>query len=369
MNKILIILLMLICVSCNKEDAHEEIEPTAGAEVPYLIPADSVSVSFTRASVFFDTKNMVYSWEDGDAIGVFNVSVGSNVSNNNYFGYMHGTGKNEGTTASAHFYNGNFAFSDNEYWVAYSPFDMNNGEGDVRGKVTAYNDIRLTYRGQRQMANAAPNGKNPTASNGYGEGTERAAGAHLAAYDYLISAPATPDELTKFTTFKFTHIGATVRFFMLFPKGAFDGGTGNVTSMKLVSTVHDALVSDVKLAIKPYTSNTTSYEEVDKTYADELELLLGNDGNGIQLPDNGYLITYMKFYPVSVTDRSCYLLLTAEVNGVKKYFKSKPLPAKTIVAGKWYQWATNEFNDPIELTATLLPWEDIQGGSISTGEE
>lgn len=393
-NKIYILLIMALslfaCLSCqNNEDTpveEEDVEPSVGAVVPDMILEDE-DMFMTRSALVYQKPNMVFSWDSSDQIGVFNIGIEAAPYRNTPF-YFKRVDYVDANGTMARFMNGNFSFSDETYWAACSPRtcvytvpENYDGAGTaISGRTIAsqYDIIQLTYRGQTQTANAHPDGKKPVSgTQGYSIETEAKASSHLGAYDYLISQPAVPDE-NGFTTFYFDHVGATVRFYVLFPEGAFGGSgkKGYVTSMKVIDENAD-FVTDVKLGIKKHPKsedvNTAekSYEEKEApAKVNNITLYLKSEnGGGVMVPDHGYLVTYMQVYPTLVGEGKCHLEFTVMVDGVKKYFRSQPLPAKTFNAGHVYMWQTQSFDTPIELTATLTPWQDIHGGTISTGDE
>lgn len=386
MNKNIIYILLtlfvsvLVCQSCKKDEVPDEDDmPKINVEVPDL-ELDEEGILPTRTSLAYvnASKKMLFNWENGDRVGVFNVFSPASEARATLFSYIPNSGAHDdGTTATARFINSNYSFDQEHLWVAYCPaLCVSSGEGDDRVLITNYEEFQLTYRGQTQSANGTPKGEYPDdTDSGYTLESEAKASQHLGAYDYLISDPSKPSEDGQMT-FKFSHVGSTVRFYVLFPEGAFGGNgkVGRVTSMSVINE-EGQLVSDVKLKIKPQTSITAvtpSYEEVENSKITTKQLTLNfcdeQGEEGVEVPDYGYFIAYMKFYPVKLAAGS-YLHFTVMVDGVKKYFKSKPLTAKNMKPGKLYQWTTGDFNTPIELTATLLPWEDIQGGTISTGDE
>ncbi|MBQ0143225.1 MAG: hypothetical protein KBT06_10620 [Prevotellaceae bacterium] len=391
-NIIYILLIMVLslfaCLSCqNNEDARADVEddePKVRAIVPDMILEDE-DIFVTRSALVYQKPNMMFSWESSDQIGVFNIGIDAVPGGNVPFYFKRVDSYNENST-TARFINGNFSFSDDTYWAACSPracvytVSESNGGATISSKSLAseYDVINLTYRGQTQVANAHPEGLKPVSGTvGYSYETEAKASSHLGAYDYLISQPTVPDE-TGFTTFYFDHVGSTIRFYVLFPEGSFGGSgkKGYVTSMKVIDEDAD-FVTDVTLGIKKRlrseTVNTAekSYEVIgEPTKVNNITMYLkAEDGGGVMVPDHGYFVTYMQVYPTSVAEGKCHLEFTVMVDGVKRYFRSQPLPAKTFEAGHVHMWQTQSFDTPIELTATLLPWEDIQGGSISTGEE
>ncbi len=365
---------LLLCgvavTSCQSEDVLlEEVENDA--KVIVIVPDKELedANAMTRSVLSFDTKSsMKYGWEQNDKVGVFNVALPDNeVGDNIQFQFKPKTQNVIENGLSARFNNDNYSFSTDYYWVAYAPYTFH----PLDKKVTAFDNLPITYKGQRQYSSPVPNGQHPNTDQGYSLESEAMASKYLSEYDYMISNATQPDE-TGFTTFTFSHVGSTIRFFLQFPADAFGGNgkSAQVTSMSVLSKGSN-LVSDVELAILPYSAdNTSTYREKSKTTTNKLDLTCtGEDGKGISVPDNGYLITYMEFYPSVIPNEDCLLYVTAIVDGVEKHYRSEPLPAKTIVAGKLYQWKPTEWDTPIELTATLATWQEVLASPIDINLE
>lgn len=375
MNKTIIpILIIMLFVSACAHDSvqeEEELDPqhTVIITVPDKIMEEPDGEILSRASLSLSGNYMVYKWDKGDQIGVFNASVSPDKSENKPLTYK----STEGNISR--FHNGNFVSSTEFFWIAYAPYACNSNSDATtanRTKIPRYDQISLTYLGQKQRYNATPNGIYPNdATSGYSATTEARATESLHEYDYLISDYSKPQDDGTATHFVFSHVGSTVRFYTRLPEGCFGGAgkSGWLTSLTLVSKTEN-ITTDVSLSINQHSEgNTATYTEKSTTKANNITLdLPGENGKGINLPDHGYFIAYMEFYPVDFPDQTCFLYITAEVDGVKKYFRSKMLPAKNIEAGRLYKWTIGSYDEPIELTATLAPWEDVPGGTINTGE-
>lgn len=353
-------------MSCQSEISQEE--ELAENDVVFFVPDKVLEDANTRASYsLVGGSKMVYSWETYDQVGVFNVSQIEQSSNID-FTYKPNSSESTNEGVYARFSRDDFYF-EQDFWVAYAPYTCYDNGGE-RKKITKHDDIKLTYRGQRQTVNAVPNGQHPNSDPNYSNDSEKEACKDLVNYDYLISSPTQPVEGSRMT-FPFQHLGSTVRFFVQFPAGGFGGGTGHVKGMRIVSKSGTPFTSDVELSLKKCTAATdSSFTVTNTTPSNEQYLNLTNDeGQGIAVPDNGYLISYMEFYPCTVADKTCFLYLTVEVNGAEKNYRSELLPAKTIVAGKLYQWKPTQFDTPIELTATLATWQEIIAKSTNINIE
>lgn len=379
MNRIFYILISVLSVmmldACQKGEEPSDIaKAEIGAEVPDMYVEDNDPL--TRTSLVYEKPNMKFEWQDDDKIGVFCISYEANTPGalNTQFDMVQGSGRHEGSSALARFVNNQYSFSTEQYWVAYSPYNCNLNSNGTRGKVLQYDDIMLSYEGQTQSSNAT-NGEQPTLIDpALWHELETKAAAHLGAYDYLISAPAKP-QTENFAIFRFEHVGSTIRFYLRFPDGGF-GGAGKTAEVESLELIYDGdgepFASKVHLEILPYSESNTSSFRVKQgglTLSKTQKLFFKtSEGKGIDVIDHGYFIAYMQFYPFSVEANSCHLFLTTKVDGKEKYFKSAPLPGKTIGAGVASQWSTGTFTEPIELTATIAPWEDVHGGTITTGE-
>lgn len=372
MNKTILLYLftLIFACACTHDDAlEEELSPehTVVISVPDKIMDEPDGVIDSRASLALQGNDMVHKWDKGDQIGVFNISESAQSSENKPLWYKSTEGK------MSRFESGSFVSSTDYYWIAYAPYNCNrNANSGSRSKIAQYDKISLTYLGQRQLYNATPHGLSPNATNsGYSAETEAKASQTLHEYGYLFSAPSRPESEGTATHFVFSHLGATVRFYTRLPEGCFggEGKTGKLTSLTLVSKSEN-IVTDVELSINQYDKDNSSPFTVKSTTAAKTITLdlPGEDGNGIDLPDHGYFIAYMEFYPVNVPNQTCFIYITAEVDGVKKYFRSQLLPAKNFEAGHLYKWTISKYDEPIELTATIAPWEDVSGGTINTGE-
>ncbi len=359
-NILFFITALFACMACSSDDeVVDDMANTIGVFVPDMILEDGDTIIESRSSLVKDGTDMRFSWDANDVIGVFNVTGVAEGSENMPFYYKAGYDEPVGTGMRSRFQNGQYTFDNEHKWVAYSPYYCNYVNGE-RTKVTNYNDICLSYEGQCQTVTAYKN--------------EGPGAAHLGAYDYMISKPTAPDEETGRTEFTFSHLGSTVRFYMRFPTGAL-GGNGKKAILKeltVASETEDApFVTQVNIAIPQGGGTTTSlYSENSKMTSNTMTLYLGQDRQGIEVTDHDYFTAYIEVYPTEINENTCRLYLTYEQDGVKRYLKSKDfLAAKVIPAGIFTQWTTSSFSDPIELvTATLVPWEDVNGGEINTGE-
>lgn len=360
--------------SCQSEEYDIEDE---GNIVNVIVPNkvwDEMELC-TRSSLAYWNASMKFSWAGQDEIGAFNVTEDADKVDNVGFVIKPGTEVITSSGSSAKFSSPDWSVDENTYWVAYSPYKCF-ASAKGRTKVMQYDEIKLSYEGQKQYDNAAIGGD----YNGTGKHTEASeadACKFLGEYDYMISNPVKPTT-EGYTTFKFNHVGATVRFFVQFPKGAFGGKTATITSMSVLNS-ESKLVKSVTLEINKNTDGTNAAYQVkkDENNQDKIERtnkfdLVFKDSNnaGLTVPDNGYVVAYMEFYPVHILENTSYLYFTAIIDGVEKYFRSKQtLPERNFEAGKLYQWKPTEWDTPIELTATLATWQEVLASPIDINLE
>lgn len=275
-------------------------------------------------------------------------------------------------------------------WTLYSPYNANYRPTGIPEGSQNYDNLHFDFREQIQTGWVnMRHFYNPTTSNGYNDpeykASEAAACAHLGKKDVLISAE------TKFnfphTVFYLRHLGAVARFFLLAPakdlkmvslrlicdsKIFYTGGYFNLTSREYKNdeTKGLALVGDREpLQMKPDEETLTN------------NLLLSFSGVNIEYSkDNvfgNYLIAYLMMYPITYNKEihgNLFAYLTAkDEDGNEVNFVTEPLADKTMESGCYYQWLTrtNEQNGlyPIQMTATLKPWEELVGGDVSTDLE
>ncbi len=273
-------------------------------------------------------------------------------------------------------------------WTIYSPHDAAYTPFGTAPQY--YNHLRFDYTGQTQTGKVNMGAYyRATTSNKYDDPTykasEASACAHLGKKDYNISAE------TKFrlptTVFYVRHIGAVARFFLLAPaksleivslrlicdsKIFYTGGYFDLTSREYKDdeTKGLALVGD---------NGTAQMQPDETTLTNNLELKFEKVNIDYDASDkySNYLVAYLMMYPITYKKAehgNLFAYLTAkDSEGNELHFVTEPLADKTMKSGLYYQWTsrTNEQEGlyPIEMTATLKPWEDIVGGDMSTDLE
>lgn len=383
----------------------------------------------TRSSWEFNGQKMVFGWEAGDAIGLYPTAGTADPAEEGEWEQTNPTFINptekkhplydkdhstchvkESLAQSMPFFvsvaskdsqsqqlfggSGDFEWDDRTRWTAYLPYNSRFSV-DANPSVK-FNALPLDYTNQTQMElpdmEALYLGKDGTArgyNNPYYIASEIASCKHLAQKDYCIS----PEMVWtgQRIKFEFQHIGAIARFFLLAPEE-------NLTLEKL-ELICDRKIfhakAEVDLTSHLYDAN--ALHRGVKVAGDEgpLQIKATDDASQkltlnftqtkdlkVQKPTTenrygNYIVAYMMVFPVeykSETDGNLFVYVTARnEQGKEVHFVSEPLADRTLRSGYYYQWNLRTHPDdglyPIELTATLLPWQDIVGAGINTDLE
>lgn len=213
--------------------------------------------------------------------------------------------------------------------------------------------------------------------------SEEQACAHLGDFDVMIS-PETKWTDGSRINFQMRHVGAVARIYL---KVAEEN-----LIIKDVKLICDKKIFYEKgkftLFSHPYVNDETKNYGVD--FSQQIEPV-GDPVNKLQLDfettcktkktGSGnygpYVVAYLMMYPITYnpeTDGNLFAYVTAtDQLGKEVHYVSDPLSGKVMESGKYYQWTSSTHADdglyPIELTATLLPWQDIVGGGINTDLE
>lgn len=290
--------------------------------------------------------------------------------------------------------NGDFEWNDSVRWTSFFPVSLIKQE-------PCYSNIPFCWESDDhiQEQNGIPDISRLVKSGQSGGvatdaeylASEQKACQHLADADVLIS-PEMAWEGQRIN-FQLRHVGAVARFFLLAPKNE----NLVVTNLKLicdkkifyksgrVTLKSHCYVSD---ASKNYGVNLVGDDESQVTYEGELTNMLQlnfKDGTAKTFYDANdsykrYIAAYIMMYPITYNaaeDGNLYAYLTAyrqdDTEKKEIHFISSALENKVMKSGKYYQWSTStKFQDglyPIELTATLKPWQEIVGGDIEIGLE
>lgn len=430
-HHIYIFICLFVLSACTSDDFdgvdltwEELVLPGASATNKGFECGDEV----TRASWQFNGQKMVFGWTEGDAVGLYPTaetfgepSEGKSWDEINptlvhpdtkkhplynedicltkdnlaqatrsYVKYF----TNDSQTQSLHIDNENFVWDENTRWTAYKPYN-------VRFSIDAVPSVKYTalpvdfsdqtQRGLTDMQ-ALYQGK-----DGYPKGfdnpvyisTETVACQHLASVDFSFSPEMVWGE--ERINFEFRHIGAIARLFLLAPEE-------DLTLEKL-ELICDSKIFHVKgevdLTSHVYEAGATNKGV--KLVGDEAPIQIRPTDDATQkvtlkFPSDGsvkikkptaanrylnYLVAYMMLYPIdyqSARDGNLYVYVTAkDKDNNEVHFVSEPLSDRNMKSGYYYQWNLRTHLDdglyPIELTATLLPWQDIVGAGIETDLE
>lgn len=278
----------------------------------------------------------------------------------------------------------------NTRWTVYAKYNSDFVPTDVKGTDGLnYNALPFDFTDQTQkglvdMKSYYKDGgfESPAYAN-----SEKAACEHIGEKDVLISSE-TQFTLPR-TIFHMRHLGAVARFFLLAPdkdmtlkslklicdkkifyeKGTFDLSTHPYAEddTKGIRLVGD----EAPLQMAPQEETLTNNLEL--KFAEGVKINKTTESNKY----SNYLVAYLMMYPITynaATDGNLYVYVTAEdSDGKEIHFVSEPLANKTMRSGYYYQWTARTHEQdglyPIELTATLLPWQNIVGGGIEVDME
>lgn len=290
---------------------------------------------------------------------------------------------------------GDFEWDDSVRWTSYFPLNIIKEEPN-------YRDITFCWESEDciQEQNGIPDISRLVKSGQSGGAatdpdylkSEQIACQHLADADVMISSEMAWDNSR--INFQLRHVGAVARFFMLAPKNEnlvitnvklicdskifYKSGHLNLKSHPYIAEESKNygvnLVGDADCQITPDESSLTNMIQVNF-----------RDGSAVSVYDASdsykrYITAYIMMYPItynSATHGNLFAYVTAykQSDSQKKeiHFISSALENKTMRSGKYYQWtSSSKFQDglyPIELTATLKPWQEIVGGDIKIGLE
>lgn len=380
----------------------------------------------TRSSFEFDGSSLIFQWEIGDALGIYSTAAKPtpipSVSEEeeakyNYDGLIKPTDatdthhpdytdalgwcftdhskqsqaryvctetKNGAQTARIFSTgNGGFDWDETNRWTAYYHFNQTYGNLEQY----TYKSLPFDFKNQKQIGfvNMTAYYNNETLNY---RKSEFEACRHIGKADVMIS-PETSFTNGNRICFEMRHVGAVARFFLVVPKD-------KAYKLKKLQLICESKIfyesGEFSLKSHPYNSSAA-----DGNYGLNLDAS-GKDGSQIKptgektkmlelefdpekvvidknASDGDCLIAYIMMYPITYKQAehgNLYAYVTAIDPDTSKevHFVTEPLADKDMVSGRYYQWTT--FADPgdglypIELTATLLPWQDIVGGNIDT---
>ncbi len=400
------------------DEAWEEkdVDGSSVTVKPFL-PGDEVS----RSSFVFDGQELVFGWENGDKVGVYPTAIlpGSEDDSDGYLDketYPH-PNSDAGVYRTNPVKAGQMLFLCNESDGSQTSKIVKNDDTDyiwdVNGRWTAYFPYKNvdiaseTYEGRTfsfegQIQEGLPNmtafysgdgGYAAGDSNPLYKESEALACQHLGAKDVLISSEAEWNSYR--IRFYMRHLGAVLRLFLLAPEEDL--------VIKNIKLICDTPIfyeeGEFNLKSHPYDAskenmgvNLELYKSPDK---EDCQIKpVGQPQKMIELKFEGetaktyneptmlkrYLVAYLMTYPITYDPTkhgNLFAYVTAYKQGdasKKEYhFVTNPLAGKVMKPGYYYQWVEMTHPEdglyPIELTATLLPWQNIVGGTISTGDE
>lgn len=303
------------------------------------------------------------------------------------------TSPTEGSQTAQLFGNmGEYEWDDQVRWTAYFPYKLIKGEPNYSCIHFAWESDthRQKQTGIPDISRLVKSGQSATVCTDVQYlASEKRACDHLAGEDIMISSEMVWSGTR--INFQLRHIGAVARFFMLAPKNM----NLVLTNLKLICDKEIFYkAGQFTLTSHPYVANESNNygvnlvgsvnsqvtpDETTKTKMLQMDFAEGT-AETIYDPSDSYkryVTAYMMMYPItydSATDGNLYAYVTAYQKGdpEKKelHFVSKCLTNVSMVSGKYYQWTSStKLQDglyPIELTATLLPWQDIVGAGIDT---
>lgn len=382
----------MLLVSCSSDsivaDGEMILEEGTMATKPSLESGDA-----SRSALFLKDGKMMFEWRDTDKIAVYPMyKEGANQDFNSIGeSMMKKLMYRRSTTNSVDLDKAEFSINDEKYildvkntrdYVAWAPLLEGPAFTNRIVPELGYTEMPVVYNGQIQASNVEM-GHYVTTDNtemaAY-MASEKAASAHLGTFDYLYAQGN--QGMTGYTCFNFSHLQATIRFYMVIP----EPDKPQVFDSLIIYHKHDAGdIAGYNFVTKGRFNLDTKSMTVDEI-ASKLTLKLGTETAGMDLIDHEvgsdtegeyksvykrgdryFLIAYMQMYPVNITmdnmqKPTLYLCghTGSEATGdLKKNFYKARLDKKNILAGKWYQWATSLDEDqPIEFeVVSVQEWE------------
>ncbi|MBR4269569.1 MAG: hypothetical protein IKQ47_07295 [Prevotella sp.] len=388
----LTVVAVMLLVSCSSDsivaDGEMILEEGTMATKPSLESGDA-----SRSALFLKDGKMMFEWRDTDKIAVYPMyKEGTNQDFNSIDeSMMKKLMYRRSTTNSVDLDKAEFSINDEKYildvkntrdYVAWAPLLEGPAFTNRIVPELGYTEMPVVYNGQIQASNVEM-GHYVTTDNtemaAY-MASEKAASAHLGTFDYLYAQGN--QGMTGYTCFNFSHLQATIRFYMVIP----EPDKPQVFDSLIIYHKHDAGdIAGYNFVTKGRFNLDTKSMTVDEI-ASKLTLKLGTETEGMDLIDHEvgsdtegeyksvykrgdryFLIAYMQMYPVNITmdnmqKPTLYLCghTGSEATGdLKKNFYKARLDKKNILAGKWYQWATSLDEDqPIEFeVVSVQEWE------------
>lgn len=363
---------LIVFAACSSEHvAVEQIEQEDVKENGQFVTVESLDMDETLASrsslyYLYTEKNTVFSWAEGDQIGVFPVALNTNEMDK----------PEKKSQAMYDVLGGNsselrrkFAPAAGVQPIASSTEYVACHPTAVVGKI-GYTDIPFDYLGQVQSAPVEmyyyPFSANSNKDEGKYIASEKAAAAHLSPKDYLASLKQSTDDLANIL-FDMKRMGAVVRFYIKAPNKL------NVEPKQEI--IFDELQLANSTTVFPgfmtkgfMNLDTHAYEN-----AETSRVLTLSFGTGLDMTATskcvynnvGYIVAYMMMAPIDLTSYdACVLYLVGhdkEDKDKKYYYKATGLAKPNLTPNKFYQWTVANANEdtPIEFDEiTVEEWRE-----------
>ncbi len=385
---------MTLFVSCSSDSIIADgenviLEEGTMASRPALESGDE-----TRGTLYLENAMMRFDWNEGDKIAVYPLykpGTGQDIeaideSHVQVLTYLQNVDGGSGLSKAEFSPNGKkyvLNVKNTKDFVAWAPYLSGEDFKDREIPEFGYTEMPVTYENQIQSANVEMGHYDPTKSDEMALllASEKRASAHLGNYDYLYAQAEQGN--TGYTCFDFSHVQATVRFYMQIPESENPQVFDSLViyhKFEAPDRVGVNFVEKGKFSLE--TQKMTVYKKTNK-----LKLKLGTETEGMDLIDHEVgsetegkyksiykrgdrylLIAYMQMYPVNITLDAMQLPTLylyghtgTEAGGNLKhtYYKAR-LTKKNIEAGKWYQWATTlDEEQPIQFeVVNVEEWKE-----------
>lgn len=388
MKKIIaLILTTFFIASCSSDELivdvqEEEIIPTEtesemAVEVePVIVYGDMGS----RSAIYYDKLSAAtfnFEWNAGESLGVF--AYGNDVVHRQHMKFNLADGDDSEDALYRKIVPEDDGFSvltQNTSYVAYFPYSST---------IDDYANIPIDYSKQVQIGHVDMSvyldlAKTTDATYSKYIASERSASSHLAAYDYLCTAPQTTN-YKKGINFSLKRVGSISRFYIKFPKPyVYDSlQIYNPHIDFTITATMDASKSAADALTSKITRHVMSLEFSELASPEHgFDLTLGSDGktpvdktfydyyNGVY---SAYLVAYLMMAPTDFSQSSEYstLYLFAHEKGhpeKKHYFKTSLTTKPNIACNVLYRWTLNrpDVEQPIEfIETTVEDWQQTTG--------
>ena len=220
----LTVVAVMLLVSCSSDsivaDGEMILEEGTMATKPSLECGDA-----SRSALFLKDGKMMFEWRDADKIAVYPMYKEGTNQDFNSIGdsKMKELKYRRSTTNSVDLDKAEFSINDDKYvlnvkntkdFVAWAPLL----KGSRRAPELGYTKMPVVYNGQIQASNVEMGHYVPTYDTEMEAymASEKAASAHLGTFDYLYAQGN--QGATGYTCFNFSHLQATIRFYMVIPE-------------------------------------------------------------------------------------------------------------------------------------------------------